>query len=286
LKLKFLEKNEVVDCQKRGYFDEHLATLYSVAYGDPYICHNKYLLYHDSSSEIVWLTLFGLDSQNNNCKDASEYFENVIQVFQPNEIVTTSPKPLPSNLGYFHSEIVYEDKDYQINLRQFDEKLKGGEYKHVRYRVKNAEKRNYKLNIGKELTIAHSHIVATHMIKTKYNVWDYQLYLNLGNYLSRFSSPKLFNVFLDNTLIGFDVIDFLSDIISIPLGFYLDYQSLADFILYQEILLGKSQGFEWLDVGWTCHNSGLEAFKKKWNAIPRFNVYMQHYYDVRGHKQS
>jgi hypothetical protein len=63
----------------------------------------------------------------------------------------------------------------------------------------------------------------------------------------------------------------------IPLGFYLDYSSLADFILYQEILHGKAQGFEWLDIGWACNNSGLEAFKKKWSAIPRFNVYMQDY---------
>ena len=277
MKLKPLAKNGIVNCQKRGYFDEHLATLYSTAYGKPYICENKYLLYHDPSSKMVWLTLFGLDDDKDTSVDVNEFFEILTKTFQLNEIVATSPIRLPLNLGDFHSEIVYEDKDYQINLRQFDEKLNGGTYKHLRYRVKNAEKHGYKLAVGKKLTIAHSHIVALHMTIKDCEFWDYQLYLKLGDYLNRFSSPKLFNVFSGDTLIGFDVVDFLADTMVIPLGFYLDYSSLADFILYQEILHGKAQGFEWLDIGWACNNSGLEAFKKKWAAIPRFNVYMQDY---------
>jgi hypothetical protein len=226
---------------------------------------------------MVWLTLFGLDDDKDTGEDKTECFETLVKLFQPDEVVTTSPTRLPSNLGDFRSATVYEDKDYQINLKQFDEKLNGGAYKQLRYRVRNAEKRGFTFAVGKKLTVAHSHIVALHMTKMVYAAWDYQLYLRLSDYLSRFSSPKLFNVFLDDTLIGFDVVDFLSGTMAIPLGFYLDYPSLADFLLYQEILHGKEHGFDWLDIGWACNNSGLEAFKKKWAAIPRFNIYVQDY---------
>jgi len=277
LKLKRLTQDDVVNCQKRGYFDEHLVTLYSVAYGEPYIYQNKYLLYHDPLSKIVWLTLFGLHDQKDTSESITECFEAVMKALQPNKAITTSPMPLPSNLGDFHCETVYQDEDFQINLRQFDEKLNGGTYKHLRYRVNNAEKRGYTLAVGRELTVAHSRIIALHLTKKSYALWDYQLYLRLGEYLERFSSPKLFNVFSNDTLIGFDIVDFLADTMAIPLGFYVDYPSLADFLLYQEILRGKRQGFEWLDIGWACNNPGLEAFKKKWTAISRFSVCVQEY---------
>jgi len=280
LKLKPLTKNDIVDCQKRGYFDEHLATLYSVAYGEPYIYQNKYLLYHDPLSKMVWLTLFGLGNSKDTSGDATECFEASVEIFQPNKVITTSPTRLPLNLDDFHCETLFEDRDYQINLRQFDEKLNGGSYKHLRYRVNNAEKRGYTLAVGKELTVAHSHIIALHLAKKNYAPWDCQLYLRLSEYLQKFSSPRLFNVFSDGTLIGFDVIDFLADTMATPLGFYLDYPSLADFLLYQEILHGKRQSFEWLDIGWACNNPGLEAFKKKWTAISRFGVCMQEFQRV------
>jgi len=228
-------------------------------------------------SRIVWLTLFRLDNAEDTSVDTTECFEASVEAFQPNKVVTTSPTRLPSNLGDFHCETFYEDKDYQINLQQFDEKLNGGSYKHLRYRVKNAEKLGYTLAVDKELTVAHSYIIALHLMKKSYAPWDYQLYLRLGEYLKRFSSPRLFNVFLSDMLIGFDVIDFLANTMTTPLGFYLDYPSLADFLLYQEILHSKRQGFEWLDIGWACNNLGLEAFKKKWKAISRFSVYIQEY---------
>jgi len=278
LKLKQLTQNDIAHCQRRGYFDEHLASLYSIAYGEPYIYLNKYLLYHDPVSKIVWLTLFGLDHDKNTGKDAIECFEVSVKSFQPNKVITTSPTRLPPNLGDFHCETVYQDKDYHINLQQFDEKLNGGSYKHLRYRVNNAEKRGYTLAVGKELTVAHSHILALHLTKRNYAPWDYQLYLRLGEYLRRFSSPRVFNVFSEDTLIGFDVVDFLADTMVTPLGFYLNYSSLADFILYQEILHGKRQGFKWLDIGWTCNNPGLTEFKEKWKAVSRFDVCMQEYH--------
>jgi len=281
LKLKRLNKNEVVHCQRRGYLDEHLATLYSVAYGEPYTYKNEYLLYHDQMSKIVWLTLFKLDTYKDASEDATECFEVSVKAFQPNSVMTTSPTPLPLTLGDFQCKTVYQDKDYQINLQQFDEKLNGGSYKHLRYRVNNAEKRGYTLAVGKKLTVAHSHIVALHLTKKSYAPWDYQLYLRLDEYLRKFASPKLFNVFSCETLIGFDVVDFLADTMTTPLGFYLDYPSLADFLLYQEIMHAKKQGLEWLDIGWACNNPGLEAFKEKWKAVSRFNVCMQEYQRIK-----
>jgi len=277
LKFKRLTQNDILCCQKRGYFDEHLVTLYSAAYGDPYIFQNKYLLYDDSMSKIIWLTLFGLDQAEDASVDATECFEASVKNFQPYKVVTTSPTRLPLSLDDFHCQTVYEDKDFQINLQQFDEKLTGGAYKHLRYRANNAQKRGYTLTVGKELTVAHSRILALHLTKKSYAPWDYQLYLRLGEYFEKFSSPRLFNVFSGDTLIGFDVIDFLANVMVTPLGFYLDYPSLADFLLYQEILHGKKQGFEWLDIGWACNNPGLEAFKKKWKAISRFTVHVQEY---------
>jgi hypothetical protein len=225
--------------------------------------------------------MFRLDENDYKLKDVTECFETLEKIFQPKEVLTTSPIRLALSICDFHCETVYEDKDYQINLANFDEKLSGGEYKQLRYRIRNGEKRGYTFVVGKEFTTAHSHIIAVHMTKTNYAPWDYQLYIRLSDYFGRFSSPRLFNVFLNDQLIGFDVVDYLSDTIAIPLGFYLDYPSLADFLLYYEILHGKEQGFEWLDIGWACNNPGLETFKQKWTAIPRFNIYMQDYLKIK-----
>ncbi len=274
--LKPLIPSQVANCQKRGYFDEHLAALYSTAYGEPYLYEDKYLLYHDHSSRLLWLTLFELDpSRDNTCSDAAKCFKNLTEFFHPEKVVTTSPLPLPTEVNAFKSDMAYEDKDYQIDLRRFDENLNGGRYKQLRYRVRNAEKRGYTFIVGRDFTVAHSRIVALHMTKASYAPWDYQLYLRLGDYLKNCSSALLFNVFCDDALIGFDVVDFLSDTMSVPLGFYLDYPSLADFLLHREVQYAKAQGNRWLDIGWACNNKGLETFKKKWTAVPRFSVFMQ-----------
>ena len=100
--------------------------------------------------------------------------------------------------------------------------------------------------------------------------------MRLGDYIRNCPGVRLFNVFLGDMLIGFDVVDFLGDIIATPLGFCLDYPSLADFLMHEEIVHAKHQGYAWLDVGWAC-NPGLESFKKKWKADARFNIYVQEY---------
>jgi len=276
LKLKRLNTEDVFKAQQRGRFDEHLATLYSTAYGEPYLYEDKYLLYHDSASKTISLTLFELDRERGSCRERMSCFKGMTGHFKPDKVFITSPSKLSTHIGDYGCEKVYEDKDYQIALEQFDEKLIGKSYKSLRYRVNHAKRCGYSLAIGKALTPAHINIMAHYLAKSKnYELWDYQLYLGLNEYVSEFASPRLFNVFSDGLLIGFDVVDVLGDVMTTPLGFYLDYPSIADFLIFEEILHAKKQGFKWLDIGWACNVSGLQEFKTKWKAVPRFHVYIQ-----------
>jgi len=276
LKVKRLSHRGILDCQRRGYFDEHLVALYASAYGEPYLYKDTYLLYRDELSGTLWVTLFGLLSNKEdriNCLRAS------IDQFKPQKVIVTSPEKLPLDMGGYHCETVYFDKDYQINLSEFDDGLRGSDYKDLRYRVNNAKKRGYTSALGKIVTPAHAHLMALHLTKRRYALWDYQLYLKIDEYVEKYSSPRLFNAFLNGRLIGFDVVDALKDVLATPLGFYLDYPSLADFLIYEEILYAKSKGFKWLDIGWAC-NPGLGEFKKKWMATPRFRVCVQEYHKM------
>jgi hypothetical protein len=259
--------------QQLGHFDEHLASFYSLAFGEPYIYKDTYLLYYDRFSKILYLSLFEL----NGCEDKLQCIKTAAKLFEPVEVVTTSPEKLQSDIRDFHCANIDFDRDYQIYLPKFDETLKGNAYKDLRYRVHNALKRGYYLEIGRKMTPAHCHLVACHELERKCDLWDSQLYLGIRDYLEHFTSPLLFNVFSNKMLIGFDVVDFLNNTtMTIPLGFYLDYPSLADFILFKEIVYAKEKGYTWLDLGWSC-NSGVESFKRKWMAEPKFEIWTQEY---------
>jgi len=262
----------LIQCQRLGRFDEHLASLYSLAYGKPYIYKNTYLAYYDKQSRILYLSLFELHESENKLK----CIQNATKLFKPEKLIVTSPQELPLNIEEFRCFQVDYDRDYQIHIPDFDETLKGGKLKQLRYRVHNAEKRGYSLKIGKKMTPAHFHIIAQHEQTKKLDLYDSQLYLGLWEYLQKFRSPLLFNVFSNGTLIGFDLVDFFKDTMTIPLGFYTDAPSLADFILFKEILYAKQKGYTWLDLGWAC-DSGIEEFKKKWTAIPRFQIWAYEY---------
>jgi len=266
--------------QRLGRFDEHLVNFYSVAFGDPYIYDETYLLYYDRFSKILHLSLFELNGR----EEKLQCVETAKKLFRPERMVITSPERLQADIGDFRCVNEDFDRDYQIYLPKFNEKMEGNAYKHLRYRVHNAIKRGYYLEIGRRMTPAHCHIVACHEMEKKCDLWDSQLYLGIRDYLKHFASPLLFNVFSDKMLIGFDVVDFLNDTMTIPLGFYLDYPSLADFILFKEIVYAKEKGYMWLDLGWAC-NSGVELFKRKWMAEPRFEIWTQEYRKNRGEKE-
>jgi hypothetical protein len=270
--LKRLTKNTLILYQQLGHFDEHLASFYSLAFGEPYVYKDTYLVYYDRFSKILYLSLFEL----NGYEDKLQCVETAMKLFGPEEIVITSPEKLQTDIGDFHCVDVDFDRDFQIHLPKFNETLEGNAYKQLRYRVHNALKRGYYLEIGRKMTPAHYHLVACHETAKKCDLWDSQLYLGIRDYLKHFASPLLFNVFSNGILIGFDVVDFLNDTMTIPLGFYLDYPSLADFILFKEIVYAKEKGYTWLDLGWAC-NSGVESFKRKWMAEPRFEIWGQEY---------
>jgi len=262
----------LIQYQHFGRFDEHLAGFYSLAYGNPYIYKDTYLVYYDKYSRILYLSLFELHESENKLK----CIRTATKLFKPEKLIVTSPQELPLNMEEFHCVKVDYDKDYQIYVPDFDENLKGGKLKPLRYRVHNAEKRGYRLEITKKMTPAHFHIIARHEQSKKLDLYDSQLYLSIWEYLQKFKSPLLFNVISDGTLVGFDLVDFFQDTMTIPLGFYTDVPSLADFILFKEILYAKQREYIWLDLGWAC-DSGIEEFKKKWTAIPRFQIWAYEY---------
>ena len=273
--MKRLTQNEVLLYQKRGSFDEHLITLNAQVYGDPYVFEDTFLVYHDPMSETLWLTLFELNGSINH-PSRLECLKASTAEFEPRKVTVASPEKLESTIGDYCCESMFFDKDYQVKLDEFDENLKGGAYECLRYRVNNALKRGYTLDEGKELTPAHSCVMAYHISKRQYHLLDLQLFLRLHKYVEKSTTAKLFNVALNGLLVGFDVVDFMGNTMTTPLGFYLDYPSLADFTMHKEILYAKEQGFEWLDIGWAC-SPGLEEFKKKWKGIPRFNIHVQEY---------
>ena len=275
MEVKRLTQNEVLLYQKRGSFDEHLITLNAQVYGDPYVFEDTFLVYHDPMSETLWLTLFELNGSINH-PSRLECLKASTAEFEPRKVTVASPEKLESTIGDYCCENMFFDKDYQVKLDEFDENLKGGAYECLRYRVNNALKRGYTLDEGKELTPAHSCVMAYHISKRQYHLWDLQLFLRLHKYVEKSTTAKLFNVALNGLLIGFDVVDFMGNTMTTPLGFYLDYPSLADFMMHKEILYAKKQGFERLDIGWAC-SPGLEEFKKKWKGIPRFNIHVQEY---------
>lgn len=280
--LRRLKKSMLVQYQRFGQFDEHLVSLYSLAYGDPYIYKDTYLVYYDRYSRILYVSLFEL----NGCEDRLKCIQTSTRLFRPEVLIVTSPQELPLDLEGFHCQKVDYDKDYQIYIPGFDDTLRGGKYKQLRYRVRNAEKRGYRLKMGKKMTPAHFHIIAQHEQSKKLDLYDSQLYLGIWEYLRKFKSPLLFNVFDKGTLIGFDLVDFFKDTMTIPLGFYTDTPSLADFILYKEIQCAQQRECKWLDLGWAC-GAGVEEFKKKWNAVPKYQIWAYEYLNCNGfHHQS
>jgi len=276
VRLKALDTTTARKAQRRGYFDEHLTGLYSSAYGKPYLYRDSYLVYEDPASKAVSLTLFALEKDADSQEDRLKCLREVTRYFQPARLIVTSPLKLPDSYDGYVCEKSYADKDYQIFLEQFDENLVGGSYKGLRYHVNHAKRQGYSLVSGKVFSPAHISILASFLVRSKsYEIWDYQLYLALGDFFSKRGSHVLFNVFSDGLLVGFDVVDALSDVLCVPLGFYLDCPSIADYLIYEEILYAKKRGFKWLDIGWACNVSGLEEFKVKWKAAPRFEVYVQ-----------
>ena len=87
----------------------------------------------------------------------------------------------------------------------------------------------------------------------------------------------MMEVYQNNLLVGFDVIDFFDDnnIMVIPLGIYLNIPLITDFLMYENLKFAKDNGYDLLDIGLTCGSVGLKNFKEKWFAKPKFKIYIQ-----------
>ncbi|MCW4034619.1 MAG: hypothetical protein NWF03_04575 [Candidatus Bathyarchaeota archaeon] len=249
-----------------------MVSLYSLAYGKPYIYKDTYFAYFDKFSKILHISFFELTESENKFSCIQEATKH----FKPEKLVITAPHELPQTIGNFVCVEVNKDTDYQIYVPDFDETMGGAKFKDARYRVHNAQKRGYTLEISKKMTPAHFHLIAQHEHSKRLDLYDRQLYFAILDYVRKFKSPVLFNVVCDETLLGFDLIDFLGDTMTVPLGFYTDAPSISDFIMHNEVNYAKQKGFNWLDLGWAC-NLGIAEFKKKWTAIPRFDIWGYEY---------
>jgi len=98
----------LVQYQRFGHFDEHLVSLYSLAYGDPYIYKDTYLVYYDKHSRILYASLFEL----NGSEDRLKCLQTATRLFKPNILVVTSPQELPIDLEGFYCQKVDFDRDY------------------------------------------------------------------------------------------------------------------------------------------------------------------------------
>ena len=192
--LKRLTTDDIKHFQSLGSFDEHLIGLYSVAFGDPYVYEDTYSLYYDRLSKMLYLSFFELKESS----DKNRYIETAQKKFNPEKMLTTSPEKLDEDLARYHCVKTSFDKDYQIHLPTFDETLKGKIHRHLRYRVNNAVKRGYYVELGREMSHAHYHLMASQAVKDS-PWWDKQQYLSLKEYMKTFASPMLFNVFSNSS---------------------------------------------------------------------------------------
>ena len=272
IKLKKLNSRDLAQCQKKGYFDEHLGILNSISEGKAFLYNNTYLIYHDPSRKKIDINFFGLNGNPGRLK----CIMYLIKKFKPINILTASPKKLKSAIGNYRCMYTIIERDYHIDLKNFDEKLSGEKYKSIRSRVNTANDQGFELKISKKITAAHLQLIGIHITKRDYNEYEYPIFLSIPKFIEKSPTALLFNVFWNDMLVGFDVVDFLDNTLTTPYGFYLDNKSLPDFLMYKEIIYAKENKLDWFDVGWGC-NSGVEKFKEIWNAFPRFKIYLQEY---------
>ena len=109
------------------------------------------------------------------------------------------------------------------------------------------------------------------------DIWDFEELLYLENFFKEHNHGVMMEVYRQDELVGFDVVDFFEDnrIMVVPLGIYLEEQSLSDFIMYENLIHAKDKGYKWLDISLGCRNKGLENFKKKWQAEPKYQLFVQ-----------
>jgi len=267
--LRFLDDWEKEEEQKRGYMYEHLLCLYSSAgyrtalYGETYpVFVNKY-----GDTDVI---LFGLRENSVNKVDC---IKDLLKT--PLETLNiVSPKPVNSHES---AETKSFERDYHIDVARFDINLRGGEYKQIRYRVNRAEREGYEVRISREFTSDHVYVLSRHLTQNSYSIWDYEELLSLERFFREHNHGLMMEIYSNDKLIGFDVVDFFeaNDIMVVPLGIYLQVPGLADLMMYENLKYAKTNGYKWLDIGSDCGKKSLREFKEKWFASPKYEIHVQ-----------
>lgn len=268
--IQYLINEEKEQLQKRGYMCEHLLSFYSMTSDKTALFDGNFPVYFGSHGEAD-VILFGLRDEK---ADRSTCVQELLKL-PIKELNIISPKALA---GFPDIETRYVDWDYHINLNRFDLNLRGKEYKSIRYSAHRADNMGYHIKFGHKLTKSHIYILSRHMIRHTLNIWDFEELLSLDQFLRGEKHGFLMEAYRDDELVGFDLIDFFEDtkIMVIPLGIYLEEApSLPDFLMHENIKYAKEKGYKWLDIGLACMNTGLQSFKEKWLAEPKYQLFVQ-----------
>jgi hypothetical protein len=264
-----LTKTEKEELQGRGYMCEHLLCLYSMVSEVTALFNDTYpvLLNPYDEADVILFGFLEGDEERSAC------LQTVSQL-PIKTLNTVSPVPIE---GLPNTVTRYIDWDYQIDVQRFDFDLRGGGNRAVRHSVNQAEKIGYTVNFGRMFTINHAYILSRHMSRHSLDVWDYEELVSLDRFFREHDHGLLMEAYLDGRLVGYDVVDFFEDtrIMVTPMGLYLDYPRVSDFLMYENLKYARDRGYELLDVGPACGSQGLAAFKAKWSASPKYPLYVQ-----------
>lgn len=266
--LRFLDTNEKEQLQRRGYMCEHLLCLYSMVSDRTALFNETFPVFLNSYDEAD-VILFGFgDKQNNKRECVLELAKLPIKTLN---IVS------PLALQELNAKTQYEDWDYHINVKRFDFSLKGNKYKHIRYIARQLEKTGHEIKISRKFTPSHIYILSKHLSRHNFDAWDFEELLSLERFFREHKHGYMMEVYKDDKLMGFDVIDSFEEnrIMVVPLGIYLETPRISDFLMYENLKHAKNNGYEWLDIGPTCEDAGIRSFKQKWFAEPKYKIYVQ-----------
>jgi len=267
--LRFLNKSEKEDLQKRGYMCEHLLCLYSMISDRTALCNESFPVFFNREGETD-VILFGISEiegeRLGSVQELADLNINTLNIISPEPIQIKS-----------RVKTRYVDEDYHINLEKFDFELKGGRYSRIRNRLKQVEKMGYQLRTSRDFTIDHIYLLARHMAQHELDVWDYEELLSLERFFNEHDHGFMMEAYRNERLVGFDVVDFFEDneIMVVPLGIYLDVPMLSDFMMSENLKYAKANGYKWIDVGPNCGSEGVRIFKEKWFAEPKHKMYVQ-----------
>ncbi len=267
--LQFLSDEEKDNAQKKGYMCEHLLCFYSMTSDRTALYDDNFPVYFNNYGEAD-VILFGLKDKES---DKSECVQELLKM-PIKELNIVSPEALT---GPASIETRYLDWDYHIDLERFDLDSRGNGYRNIRSSIHRADKMGYYIKFGRRITRSHIYILSRHMARHTLDVWDIEELLSLEQFFREHSHGFLMEAYHEDELVGFDFVDFFEDnmIMVVPLGIYLEAPSLPDFLMHENIKYAKEKGCKWLDIGLSCRNTGLQSFKEKWLAEPKYKLFVQ-----------